>query len=107
MTKCAAAVAVVVGLGFASAGSAAAHPPRVILQPSITPYPYVYPSPYPATFPRVDRDYLVYYRPSVIAPWQVYGRFETHFGAERAVDSLQRFGLPTRIQRVRDFGIGW
>jgi len=106
-TKMMAATAVVVGLGFAGSATAnAAHPPQVVVNPSFAPYPFPYPYPFPGPFPfpRVDYDYVVFYKPSIFAPWQVYGKFETLHKAQITALRLQQFGTATRIERVRGFG---
>ena len=111
LTKLLTAAAVVVGVGFAGTATAAAgQPQKVTAQPSILPYPYPfpYPGPFPKPFPRVDHDYVVFYKPSIFSGWRVYGKFETRNGAQIAALKLERFGTPTRIERVRGFGgIGW
>jgi hypothetical protein len=105
------AAAAAVGIGFA-AQTASAHPPVVVGRPLIVTYPtYPVPSYYPplATYPtyplvpRIDHDYVVLYRPSILGGWVSYGRFETFRGAQIAERRLGLQGVPSRIVRVRDY----
>ena len=98
------AAAAVVGIGFA-AQSASAAPPSVIVYPTVRPYsPPVVVAPRPLVYPvpRIDHDYVVLYRPSILGGWVSYGRFETFRGAQIAERRLALSGMPSRIVRVRD-----
>jgi hypothetical protein len=110
LTKCLVAAAVVAGIGF-TAQSASAHPPTVIVNPTVAPYPTYY-TPRPVLYPPVvvnpilprhDHDYLVLTRTSPFAGWQIYGKFETRYGAEAAERRLEWQGIPTRIVRTCDY----
>jgi len=110
LTKCLVAAGVVAGFAF-TAQSASAHPPTVIVSPTVAPYPTYY-TPRPALYPplvvnpilpRIDYDYLVLYRPTPFGGWRVYGKFETRHGAEHAERRLECQGIPSRIVRTVDY----
>ena len=104
-TKLLAVAAVLGGLvGFA--GTASAHPPKVVIVPGITPKPFPFPNPGPFP-PRVDFDFVVLYKPSIFAPSIVFGKFETLNGARIAALRLESFGFPVKIVPVRDFNNGF
>jgi hypothetical protein len=117
LTKCLAAAAVVAGFGFASQ-TASAHPPTVIVHPTVRPVPavpvyspfaprpLVYTTPYTVNYPiapRHDHDYVVLHRPSPFGGWELYGKFETRHGAESAQRRLEWQGIPTRVIRACDY----
>jgi hypothetical protein len=109
LTKYLVAAAVVAGFAVASQ-TASAHPPQVIVHPTIKPYPTyrsIFPQPYPPVvapvLPRHDHDYLLQYRPSPFGGWVTYGKFETRYGAETAQRRLEWQGVPTRVIRLHDY----
>ncbi|GIW85560.1 MAG: hypothetical protein KatS3mg107_1220 [Gemmataceae bacterium] len=102
---------------------ASAHPPAVIIHPTVPPFgpprvlpvvpvvpgPIVYPpvspvlpSPVlpPVVRPGVGRDFVVYIRPAPLAPWTVYGRYDTRLEATRVARWLEASGYLTRIDSV-------
>jgi hypothetical protein len=101
------AIAAAAGGLLGVAGTASAHPPKVVVVGGYTPNPFPYPNPGPFPPPRVDFDFVVVYKTSIFAPPVVFGKFETLGGARVAALRLESLGFPVRIVPVRDFHNGW
>lgn len=101
---------------------ATAHPPGVIVYPQVYSYspprvlpvapapllppavgpivPAPYPPPPVVVAPGIGRDFVVYVRPSVLAPWRIYGRYDTRLEANRVARQLECSGFLTRVESV-------
>jgi hypothetical protein len=106
-----------------TAWEASAHPPAVIVHPTVSPFgpprvlpvvpvvpgPVVYPPAGPVVpapivppviRPGLARDFVVYFRPAPLTPWTVYGRYDTRLEATRVARYLESCGYLTRVESV-------